>query len=92
MKVNSGSALLKCRVGGDAGNAEDGRCCIAKVCADDGVAAACVAEAEIVEQASGEGVGLIEDSLLAKHVGEARDAAGSKDRAGDETASVGQRA
>ena len=36
-------------------------------------------------------MGLVEDGLLAKDVGEASDAAGSEDRAGDGAASIGQR-
>ena len=86
-----GQRVVEGGVGGDAGNAEGGGCGVAEICADDGVAAAGVAEAEVVEQARGEGVGLVEDGLLAEDVGEAGDATGAEDRAADEAAAVGER-
>ena len=66
-------------VGGDAGDAERGGGGVGERGAGDGVAAAGVAEAEVVEQVGGEGVGFVEDGLLAEDVGEAGDAAGADD-------------
>ena len=61
-------SVVECGVGGDAGNAECRRRGVAEACAGDGVAAARVSEAEVVKQAGGEGVSLIEHGLLAEDV------------------------
>ena len=57
----------------------------------DSVAATRVAQAEVVDQARSEGVGLVEDSLLAEDMGETDHSTGADDRAGNRSAALGER-
>ncbi len=68
VKVKRGRALLNAALVGMPGMPSAVDAVLPRCCADDGVAAASVAEAEVVEQPSGEGVGFVEDGLLAENV------------------------
>ena len=85
-----GKCVVEGGVGGDAWDAQDGGGGIAEGGADNGVAAASVAHAEVVEDSRGEGVGFVDDGLLAEDVGEADDGSGADDGAGDGSAAVGK--
>ena len=87
--VKRGRALLKAALVGMPGMPRAAEA-VRRVRAGLEVGAAGVADAGVVEQAGGEGVGLVEDDLLAEDVGEAGGSGGAEDGGGRGAGAFGE--